>query len=236
MNIARDIQTSTSDYPKEICLVLYTIGCNMRCKFCHNMQLAKGVFVGCNEWDTLEKLQEKKSFTDYLTITGGEPTYQKGLEMFLYHASQLGFKIKLDTNGLRPDILANCLWAKTVRYVAMDIKTDPDRYDQNALFEGRKRDNIVDRIKASIQALAHSSISHEYRTSAIPETCTKEDFLKIAEYINMCYEHTSNIPDWYIQTVRPTPYNEFSLYKNTELDAIAAECQNSYPRLKVIRR
>ena len=115
-------KTSLIDFPNRISSVLFTLGCNLRCPFCHNWRLIinpKPPFL--SEVDALKILRSRKRFVDAIVITGGEPTMNIELPIFVKKLKDEGFAIKLDTNGLLPEVLKSCL--PYIDYIALDIKT-----------------------------------------------------------------------------------------------------------------
>ena len=120
-------KVSLIDYPNKIASVLFTPGCNLRCPFCHNWRIAvdpKPPFL--QEAVALRILESRKKYVDAVVVTGGEPTMHKELPQFLAKLKKRGFQVKLDTNGFYPEVLEECL--AYVDYVALDVKTSPEKY------------------------------------------------------------------------------------------------------------
>ena len=120
-------KTSIIDFPNKISSILFTVGCNLRCPFCHNWRLVlnpKPPFL--SEEDALKILESRKKYVDAVVITGGEPTMNKDLPDFVERLKKKGFSVKLDTNGFFPQTLAKCL--PNLDYVAMDMKTSLEKY------------------------------------------------------------------------------------------------------------
>lgn len=128
MKINHIIGTSFIDYPKEISMVVFTKGCNMRCPYCHNKELEEEELIYTTE-DVLSFLKKRKGLVDAITISGGEPTLQEGLVAFCRQLKMLKVKIKLDTNGSNPSVLEQLIEEDLLDYVAMDIKTSPKNID-----------------------------------------------------------------------------------------------------------
>ena len=173
---------SMVDYEGKICCTVFTGGCNMRCPFCHNGALVVGD-VKSNQIDddeVIEYLKQRKGLVDAVSVTGGEATLTVGLADFLRRVRELEYEIKLDTNGLRPDVLKSLIDQKLVDYVAMDIKNSPQKY---AMTTGLKFVDL-DKINESMQIIRESGIKHEYRTTIIEEFHTLEDMQSIADWIS----------------------------------------------------
>jgi pyruvate formate lyase activating enzyme len=131
MNIGGYIKSSLIDFPGTISCVVFTQGCNFHCPYCHNPDLVP-MNRGKNELISSDSvfsfLERRKGLLDGVVVSGGEPTLQKGLVDFLRRVKAMGFRVKLDTNGSRPQVLRVLFAENLVDYVAMDIKTSPDRY------------------------------------------------------------------------------------------------------------
>ncbi len=190
MNIAGFQKTSFVDYPDKIAAVIFTKGCNMRCGYCHNKHILGSDAPTVSESEVLEYLLKRKDMIKGVVITGGEPTLQSDLLEFLQRIKVFGFDIKLDTNGLRPDVLKKVCVSGLVDYIAMDVKASFDKYSDVC---GVKID--VETIKESIKIIKESGIKHEFRTTFCPEL-TRNDVLEISDMIG-------NEADYYLQQYRP---------------------------------
>lgn len=169
-------QISLIDYPGRICAIIFTTGCNFRCKFCYNKEivlpeLIKDQIVLLEE-DILDFLKSRIGKLEAVCITGGEPTLHADLKTFMKKVKDLGFLIKLDTNGTNPDILKELIDLKLVDYIAMDIKgpLNEKGYDK---VTGIKTD--IQKIKESIK-LVKSFKEYEFRTTVAPMLDEKDIF------------------------------------------------------------
>jgi pyruvate formate lyase activating enzyme len=175
------VRTSLIDYPDHIATVLFTGGCNFRCPMCHNADLV----IRPRETPDLAReivwdfLARRKGLVSGVVITGGEPTLQAGLVPFLRRIREMGLDVKLDTNGYRPDVLATLLGEGLVDYVAMDVKAPPDKYP---LLAGRAGLDVA-RVERSIELLQDSGLSHEFRTTVVPDLLDEEDIEQIARQL-----------------------------------------------------
>lgn len=170
------------DYPGKLATTVFTVGCSFRCPFCHNPELVRGgkwdVGYGKQEKEFFKFLKTRKGKLDGVCITGGEPTIQPDIVEFIKKIKKLGFLVKLDTNGTRPDVLRKVISEKLVDFIAMDIKNQPKRYDTTT---GTKFD--IERIKLSVNLIINSRIPYEFRTTVVPGIHTEKDFLVIAKWI-----------------------------------------------------
>ncbi len=180
MNIGGFIKTTLSDWDGKVACMVFVPGCNFSCPFCHNPEIIKGNPEPVNENEVLEYIRNNSDFLDGVVISGGEPTLDRNLYVFLKKIKSLGLAIKIDTNGSRPEILDDLIGAKLVDYVAMDIKTslDPERY--SGATEGF---SDVEKIRESIRIIIDSGIDHEFRTTVYPKAVALEDVVEIASYI-----------------------------------------------------
>ena len=165
MNLGGIQKNSLIDYPGKLSCVLFLSGCNFDCPYCHNPDLAKGC-ARCPFFDGEEQLfsflDKRKHFLDGVVISGGEPTLQQDLETLCRRIKQMGYPVKLDTNGSRPEVLEKLLGQKLVDYVAMDVKTDPQRYAPAIC---RKKDPSA--VLASIKLIMAEAPDYEFRTTCV---------------------------------------------------------------------
>lgn len=180
MKFAGLIKTSFVDYPRQIAAVVFTLGCNFDCWYCHNRQLIsegdKKIEL-IDEKEILDFLRSRVGQLDGVVVSGGEPTLQKDLKQFIIKVKNLGFMVKLDTNGTNPKLLQELIDENLLDFVAMDIKTSFDKYESLIM----KRCDI-DNIKKSINILMSSQIDYEFRTTFSPDVET-EDIEEIAKHI-----------------------------------------------------
>lgn len=171
-------ETSLLDYPGKICAIVWTVGCNFRCPFCYNTNMVYGKTELVTVDHVLSFLNKRKGKLDALSITGGEPLLHEDLELFIRKVKNLGFLVKLDTNGTFPQRLKNLLDEKLVDYVSMDIKAPIEKYDQLA---GVHVD--TEQIKKSINLIMKKAADYEFKTTVIPGLLKKEDIKTIATMI-----------------------------------------------------
>jgi len=175
---------SLIDYPDKICAIVFTQGCNFRCPYCHNPELIdtkRSRSDRFKEEEILSFLERRQGKLEAVTITGGEPLLQAGLEDFLLKVKGLGYLAKLDTNGSFPQRLEKILESRTVDYIAMDIKTSLDKYESVV----RKKVETGQILK-SIRLIMDSGLDYEFRTTVVKPLFEKDDFIKIGQLVKDC--------------------------------------------------
>lgn len=177
----KGIQLSLIDYPENVCFTVFTGGCNYLCPFCHNanLVLAAGKMKSLPLDAVISKIKERKKMIDGITITGGEPLMNSDLADLIRPVKEAGLKVKLDTNGAFPERLHQLLSESLLDYVAMDIKTSKEKYDNAS---GVKAD--LDAVIRSADILRSSNADYEFRTTAVPGLVEKEDITAIGEWLN----------------------------------------------------
>lgn len=180
MNIRGLFKTSLVDYPGRVSAVIFTGGCNLRCGYCHNPELALNSpsLEKIEESDVLSFLEKRRSLLDGITVSGGEPALDSGLIPFLEKVRSLGLLIKLDTNGFFPDVISECAEKKLIDYAALDMKTSPEKYPS---LTGRPV-NFKD-VLSTLNILRDISIDYEIRTTCVPGYVTVDDIQKIGRAI-----------------------------------------------------
>ena len=176
MNIKGIHKTSLIDYPGKICSIIFTGGCNLRCKYCHNPELA------CDNCDlkilpndeALSFMKKRRSLIDGISISGGEPTLARNIFDFIQSVKDIPLAVKIDTNGLNPDVIDHLLQNGLLDYVAIDIKTSPEKYE---LLTNRKVDFSI--IVNTVNLVRAAGVDYELRTTCIPSFVTLEDFVSI---------------------------------------------------------
>jgi pyruvate formate lyase activating enzyme len=169
------------DYPEHIACTVFLGGCDFRCHYCHNFELVDGSAAPIMDDDSFFKFLEKRQgLLDGVTVTGGEPLLRKDITRFIKKIKEMGFKVKLDTNGYHPDRLQELYREKLLDYVAMDIKNPLQKY---GITTGV--DNLdTGRILKSISVIMSSDIPYEFRTTVVKELHSDEDFEEIGRMIS----------------------------------------------------
>ncbi|RLC89206.1 MAG: anaerobic ribonucleoside-triphosphate reductase activating protein [Chloroflexi bacterium] len=171
---------SLIDYPGKICAIVFTRGCNFRCPYCHNPELVNSeLFLSpISEEEIFSFLEERKGKLDAVEITGGEPTLQPDLIEFLGKIKDMGFLVKLDSNGTNPDVIEEVIKNKLVDYLAMDVKAPLEKYKEITYV-----DVDTHKIRSNIKLIMNSGIDYEFRTTIVKSLLSKEDIIKIGELI-----------------------------------------------------
>ena len=169
------------DYPGRMACTVFTPGCDFRCPFCHNASLVLPGRAGVEvpEAEVFALLEKRRGVLDGVCVTGGEPTLQPGLSDFLRRIKELGYAVKLDTNGARPDVLRSLAEKGLVDYVAMDIKNAPERYAETAGVPGLDLAPIRD----SADFLRTGSLPFEFRTTVVRPLHNSDSFRAIGEWL-----------------------------------------------------
>jgi pyruvate formate lyase activating enzyme len=170
---------SMVDYPGKMAAVVFCPGCNLNCYYCHNRGLLGGA-DGHEDHDpdaVLAMLARRRGFLEGVVVSGGEATLQPDLERFLLDVRDLGYPVKLDTNGTRPDVLEALVRSGLVDYVAMDLKAPAEKYGQVC-----GCDVDLDAVDRSIRILLGGRVDYEFRTTMAPEL-TREDLFAIVRWI-----------------------------------------------------
>ncbi len=206
-------KTTLLDYPGHVAATIFTGGCNFRCPFCHNSDLLNPAQVPAaqhfSEAEVLAFLRKRRGILEGVCITGGEPTLQPDLARFLREVRALGFLVKLDTNGSRPQVLRSLLAEGLLDYVAMDIKAGPGNYARVA---GAAVD--LEAIRASVDLLKESAIPYEFRTTVVRELHDASDFEAIGPWL-------AGAPAYYLQSYKDSEQvleRRFSSYNKEELE------------------
>ena len=169
------------DYPEKVACTIFTARCNFRCPFCHNASLVTHVDAAAaiSEEEVFSFLAKRQGILDGVCITGGEPLLQPDIEEFIRKVKELGYQVKLDTNGSFPEKLKKIVSAGLVDYVAMDIKNSRESYGKTIGIEGYDTGNV----EKSIQYLMSGSVPYEFRTTVVQEFHQRTDFESIGKWI-----------------------------------------------------
>jgi pyruvate formate lyase activating enzyme len=223
------------DYPGKLATTVFTVGCSFRCPFCHNPELVftppippftKGGRTRGVENEFLKFLKSRKEKLEGVCITGGEPTIQPDLAQFIRKVKKMGFLVKLDTNGTRPDVLKKLFQERILDYVAMDIKNTSEKYDETT---GSKAD--IDRIKLSVELIRNSGVPYEFRTTVVPGLHAPKDFEKIAKWL-------SGSQSYYLQEYREgrildKKLNKITKGKKIDLGKIKSKIEKHFGKVGI---
>ena len=172
------------DYPGKVACTVFLGGCNFRCPFCHNPDLvfASEKEKGITEGEFFAFLSQRQGLLDGVCITGGEPMLEKGLDLFIQKIRELGFLVKLDTNGSFPDRLKYLVDNRLVDYVAMDIKNSKGHYGKTIgipLYD-------TTQVEQSVAILMEGRVPYEFRTTLVREYHTREDIKAMGAWLQGC--------------------------------------------------
>ena len=170
------------DYPDKVAATLFTVGCNFRCPFCHNLSLVAGngdKLELLTQEEVLQFLKKRSNVLEGVCVTGGEPLIQPDIEDFLREVRKMGYKIKLDTNGAFPDKLQKLIERGLVDYVAMDVKNSKELY-------GKTVGCIVDMaaIERSVELLKSGVVDYEFRTTVTATFHTESSVKAMAQWLS----------------------------------------------------
>ena len=178
------------DFPGKIACTVFTGGCNFRCPFCHNASLVIPSKLGAAmpTEDFFDFLKKRQGILGGVCVSGGEPTLMFDLEDFLTRIKSMGFLVKLDTNGSRPEVLKALVEKGLIDYVAMDIKNSPDMYPKTVGVEGFDVAPILE----SAEYLMSGAVEFEFRTTLVEGHHTEHEMQLIGEWLR-------GAPRYYLQ-------------------------------------
>jgi len=221
-------KVSLIDYPGEISSIIFLQGCNFKCPYCHNPELVDSKLFGpcLQEKDVFEFLKTRIGKIDAVTITGGEPTIQNDLMPFIKRIKKMGFAVKLDSNGSRPEVIKNLLSEKLLDFIAMDIKAPLEKYEKivRVLLK-------TDSIKESIKIILKAKIPHEFRTTVVKSLHSENDILKIAQLISGVRQYT--LQKFVPAKILDKKYLKAKPFSVDELEKIRKHLEKEIPIVKV---
>lgn len=220
-------KTTLLDYPGHVAATVFTGGCNMRCPFCQNsgLVLEPGSQPVVSERQVLDFLEKRKGILEGVCITGGEPTLQEELGKFIRRVRELGYLVKLDTNGYRPRILRRFLEEEMLDYVAMDIKASREHYGIACGLP----DVELPLIEESVELLKGSSIPYEFRTTVVKGIHGPEEFTAIGQWLQGCRAYYLQSYRDSEQVMRPG----FAEYERRELEEMRERAAKYIPQTEL---
>ncbi len=186
------------DYPEKIACTVFLGGCNMRCPFCHNGGIVLGGGTdGISTDELFAFLASRRTRLGGVCISGGEPTLHGDLPLIIERIKELGFSVKLDTNGTNPKMLSALISGGLIDYVAMDIKNSPEKYAITAGIDGQgtRSEELLSAVKESARLLMCGDIPFEFRTTLMKELHSAEDIASIGLWLR-------GEEKYYLQTYR----------------------------------
>lgn len=203
MKFARTVLTSLLDYPKSVSVVLFTVGCNFCCPYCHNPELVLAKVSIAEEEEIFEEIRRRK-ITNRVVITGGEPTVHEDLPAFIRKLKKSDHLVKLDTNGSNPRMVEDLLSDGLLDYVALDIKSGIEKFHTVTGLSEESAKEMFKNVLETLRLLKQYSVPHEVRTTYVPGLLDERDIAEIKELVG---DST-----WYLQRFRPQ--KTLSLYTN----------------------
>ena len=190
MDIKGFIDVSFVDWDGKVSAVMFLPNCNFRCPFCHNLNLVLNPEnIETIPFEQVKKqLEKQRGWIDGVCITGGEPTLHSNLSELCSRLKKMGFLVKLDTNGTNPAILKELMNKGLIDYVAMDIKA-PLTAEKYSRASGVKAEELLQKVKESIEALLESNIDYEFRTTVVPTLHDLEDIRQICRSLVGCRKY-----------------------------------------------
>lgn len=204
-------KTTLLDYPGRVAAAIFLGGCNFRCPFCQNssLVLSPDRQPEIPEEEVLSFLKKRKGILEGVCVTGGEPTLSPELPEFLKKIQDLGYPVKLDTNGSHPQVLKDLASRNLIQMTAVDIKACPNNYPSLC---GLVHPDL-DSIKETVDFLINGSLDYEFRTTVVRELHTEQDFIQIGQWI-------AGAKAYYLQAYRDSEevlQPGFSSYSQKEL-------------------
>jgi len=208
MRIGGFQKVSLIDYPGEIGAVVFCQGCNFRCPYCHNPELVNPeLYMECMPEDGIFSfLRGRVGRLDAVTVTGGEPTIHSELPRFLTRLKDMGYLVKLDTNGSMPSVLERLIAEKNVDYIAMDIKGPLEKYAEITRVPA-----FPDDMEESIRLIMHSGLKYEFRTTVVDSLLSEDDILAVGGLISKARRYAiqpfvpSKVLDSRLLNAKPVP-------------------------------
>ena len=233
MIIAGLQKTTLIDYPGKLACVVFLAVCNFRCPWCYSSELVLPIKIAkqprIDEKEFLDFLRSRQGLLEGVVICGGEPTVNKDLPQLIQKIKNMGFNVKLDTNGSNPEMIKSLTEQKLIDYVAMDVKssTNNPAY-KNLLGEGVRFTDI----QKSVEFLKNGNLDFEFRTTVVNTIHKKEEFLEIAKWIG-----GENVK-YYLQNFLPTKtidpeFEKVKPFKKEFLDEIVKEISPHFKTCQV---
>ena len=200
-------KTTLLDFPEHVACTVFTGGCNFRCPFCQNgdLVLHGGSLPVLDEEEVFGVLRKRKGILTGVCVTGGEPTLQRDLDVFLSRVKELGYLVKLDSNGYRPEVLQSLR-----ERGLMDIKSSPENYARTA----GVKELDMGLIRESVDFIRSCGLDYEFRTTVVRELHSSGDFLSIGEWLKGCKAYFLQS---YVES-EGVICKEFSSYSKEELE------------------
>jgi len=214
-------KTTLIDYPGKVAATIFTSGCNFKCRFCYNKDLVEGTVEEISEKEVFDFLESRKGLLEAIVICGGEPTIHSDLPEFISKIKDLGFLVKLDTNGTNIDVLRKSI--DLVDYIAMDVKAPKAKYKEIV--------GIDCDVQESIDLIKNSNIDYEFRTTLVPGLVEKKEIMGIVKWISPAKRYI--IQNFIAQdTIIDESLRDKKSFEDQYIEAIIEEIKDSFDEVK----
>jgi pyruvate formate lyase activating enzyme len=217
MEIKGFIDVSFSDWDGKVSSVIFLPNCNLRCPFCYN----KSLVIKPEEMQSipLERIENyldvNRQWVDGVVITGGEPTLHRDLPILCKKLKDHSFKVKVDTNGTNPRMIAMLIDAKNVDYVALDVKA-PLTAEKYSEATGIDIESLLGKIMKTIRLLLDGPIEYEFRSTLVPTLHGIEDITQICQVIKGCRKYALQNLKSEVEMISPK-YQNLKPFSETEM-------------------
>lgn len=214
-------KTTLIDYPGKVAATIFTSGCNFRCRFCYNKDLVEGTVEEISEKEVFDFLESRKGLLEAIVICGGEPTIHSDLPEFISKIKDLGFLVKLDTNGTNIDVLRKSI--DLVDYIAMDVKAPKAKYKEIV--------GIDCDVQESIDLIKNSNVDYEFRTTLVPGLVEKKEIMGIVKWISPAKRYI--IQNFIAQdTIIDESLRDKKSFEDQYIEGIIEEIKDSFDEVK----
>lgn len=235
------LKTTLIDFPGRVACAFFLPGCNLRCPYCYNRELALGIIPEENSVSTAGLygyLKKRRNLLSGLVLSGGEALLNPRLPEIIENAKSLGYKIKLDTNGTLPEKLEKIIRGKSTRpdFIAMDIKTSPSKYAEKLAFHGQKKTEAKKKAEADFQEKILKSVrlvsefppqNREFRTVLVPTLVEKKDIEEISSILPP--DATWKFSQFANENCLSPEFNRIAPFSQTQAEALVEAARNKIP-------
>ncbi|MBR2082800.1 MAG: anaerobic ribonucleoside-triphosphate reductase activating protein [Elusimicrobiaceae bacterium] len=181
MKLGGLVKFTLIDFPGRPAAIIFTQGCNFRCRYCHNPELVyPHMFLeSMPEEEVISFLKRRQGTLEGVVVSGGEPTLQEDLVRFMTDIKALGYKTKLDTNGTRPEVIKELIDKKLVDFIAMDLKAPLEKY---AAITGVEANSTI--LRQSMDLIRQSGLEYQFRTTYDKEVLSDSDIATISQAVD----------------------------------------------------
>ncbi len=235
MEIKGFIDLSLVDWDAKLSSVIFLPNCNFRCPFCYNSTL-----VLHPEWEETipfehveDCLKKQIGWIDGVCITGGEPTLHQNLPDLCSKLKEMGFPVKIDTNGTNPIMVKELLDRGLIDYIAVDIKA-PLTVEKYSKASGITAEKLLGKVKKTVEVLIEAKMDYEFRTTAVPTLHEEEDIREICDDLKGCRKYVLQKFDVTLgKTTIDPDFSKLKPFTNEEMKALLTIAQESLPNVKL---